>query len=144
MGSCGGRPPHSPRPPRRTVMASTSLVADPSAGTRRDGRTLAFAWLVTLVLSSLPAIVAAEAAGVRSAAAHWGTLAAAAPLAAVAWTWRPARPLRRYLLVALVVFCVGYLLPPLLAGSAGTGGPGPPRALRTKAVFVPGRAVWMR
>jgi membrane protease YdiL (CAAX protease family) len=125
-----------PETPGRTVMTSTSLVGDRSAGTRRNGRTLAFAWLVTLVLSSLPAIVAAEAAGVRSAAAHWGTLAAAAPLAAVAWTWRPARPLRRYLLVALVAFGVAYLLPPLLTGWAGTGGSALDRALVSKTLFI--------
>ena len=106
-------------------MTSTSPVRNRSAGTRWDGRTLALAWLVTLVLSSLPAIVAAEAAGVRPAAAYWGTLAAAGPLAAVAWTWRPARPLRRYLLVALVVFGVAYLLPPLLDGSEGNGDSAP-------------------
>ncbi len=117
-------------------MTSTSLVGNRSAGTRRNGRTLAFAWLVTLVLSSLPAIVAVEAAGVRSAAAHWGTLAAAAPLAAVAWTWRPARPLRRYLVVALVVFGVAYLLPPLLGGWAGTGGSALEQALASKTLFV--------
>src|SRR3712207_7987590 len=48
-----------------------------------SGRTLAFAWLVTLALSSLPAIVAVELAGVRPAAASWGTLAAAVPLTAL-------------------------------------------------------------
>jgi membrane protease YdiL (CAAX protease family) len=117
-------------------MTSTSLVGSRSAGVRRSGRTLAFAWLVTLVLSSLPAIVAVELAGVRPDAAHWGTAAAAVPLSALAWAWRPARPVRRYLLVMLVVFGVAYLLPALLGGWTGTGGSALSQALASKTVFL--------
>src|SRR3712207_3641696 len=95
-------------------MTSTSLVGNRSAGVQRSGRTLAFAWLVTLVLSSLPAIVAVELAGIGPAAAHGGTLAVAVPLAALAWTWRPARPVRRYLLVVLVVVATRGLGWPLI------------------------------
>ncbi len=58
-------------------MTSEALIGDRSAGVQRDRRTLAFTWLVTLILSSLPAIIAVELAGVRPAAAHWSTLAAA-------------------------------------------------------------------
>ncbi|MGR6964033.1 CPBP family intramembrane glutamic endopeptidase [Geodermatophilus sp. URMC 61] len=113
-----------------------SSIGGRSAGVTRDGRTLAFAWLVTLVLSSLPAITAVELAGVAPAAAHWSTLAAAAPLSAVAWTWPPARPVLRYLLVVLAAFCAAYLLPPLLGGWTGAGGSDLGRALFGKTVFL--------
>jgi membrane protease YdiL (CAAX protease family) len=102
-------------------MTSEALIGGRSAGVQHDRRTLAFTWLVTLILSSLPAIITVELAGVRPAAAHWFTLAAAAPVSAVAWIWRPARPVLRYLLVMLVVFCIAYLLPPLIGGWIGVG-----------------------
>jgi membrane protease YdiL (CAAX protease family) len=103
-------------------MTSVALDGGRSVVGRRDRRTLAFAWLVTLILSSLPAIVALEVAGVRPHAAHWGTLAAVVPLSAVAWTWRPARPVVPYLLVMIVVFGVAYLVPPLHDAWTAAGG----------------------
>ena len=102
---------------------------------RRDGRTLAFAWLVTLVLSSLPAILAVELAGAGPRAASWSAPGAAVALFVVAWTWRPARPLLRYLVVMAVVFCVAYLLPPLLSGVMG-GGSDLSDMLWNKTVFL--------
>ena len=102
---------------------------------RRDGRTLAFAWLVTLVLSSLPAILAVELAGADPRAASWSAPGAAVALFVVAWTWRPARPLLRYLVVMAVVFCVAYLLPPLLSGVMG-GGSDLSDMLWNKTVFL--------
>ena len=117
-------------------MTSEALIGDRSAGVQRDRRTLAFTWLVTLILSSLPAIIAVELAGVRPAAAHWSTLAAAVPVSAVAWMWRPARPVLRYLLVMLVVFCVAYLLPPLLGGWIGGGGSDLGHIFPSKTIFL--------
>ena len=103
---------------------------------RRDGRTLAFAWLVTLVLSSLPAIIAVELAGAGSRAASWSAPVAAVALFVVARTWRPARPLLRYLVVMAVVFCVAYLLPPLLSGVIGGGGSDLSDTLWSRTVFL--------
>lgn len=116
----------------------TSVTLDPggSASVQLDRRTVVFAWLLTLVLSSLPAIVAVELTGVRPAAAHWSTLVAVLPLSAVAWRWRPARPLLPYLLVMVIVFCVAYLLLPLLGGWIGGGGSDLSRAFYNKAIFV--------
>ncbi|WP_369256908.1 CPBP family intramembrane glutamic endopeptidase [Geodermatophilus amargosae] len=117
-------------------MTAVAPVGSRSARVRRDGRTLAFVWLVTLSLSSLPAILAVELAGVAPLAAHWVTLGAAPALAAVAWTWRPARPVARYLGVMVVVFCVAHLLPPLLGHLTAAGGSDLSRALATKTVFL--------
>jgi membrane protease YdiL (CAAX protease family) len=116
----------------------TSVALDDGGSTRvqLDRRTSAFAWLVTLCLSSLPAIVAVGLAGGRPATAHWWTLVAVVPLAAVALRWRPARPLRQYLLVMVVVFCVAYLLLPLLGGWITAGGSDLTRAFYNKTIFV--------
>jgi membrane protease YdiL (CAAX protease family) len=117
-------------------MTSVALNAGGSTRIQLDRRTLAFAWLVTLILSSLPAIIAVELVGVRPATAHWSTLVAVVPLSAVAWRWRPARPVLRYLLVMLVVFCVAYLLQPLLGGWMGAGGSDLTYAFYSKTIFV--------
>ncbi len=45
-------------------MTVVAPVGSRSARVQRDARTLAFAWLVTLILSSLPAIIAVELTGV--------------------------------------------------------------------------------
>jgi membrane protease YdiL (CAAX protease family) len=102
-------------------MTSVALDPDESASVRLDRRTVVFAWLVTLSMSSLPAIIAVELTDVRPVTAQWATLVAVVPLSAVAWRWRPARPVRRYLFVMLAVFCVAYLLLPLIGGWVGAG-----------------------
>jgi membrane protease YdiL (CAAX protease family) len=58
------------------------------------------------------------------------------PLLALVWFWSPSRPLRRYLLVMLVVFSVAYLLPPLLATWLPDHGPVLIQLLLSRTVFV--------
>jgi hypothetical protein len=65
-------------------MTAVAPVGSRSARVQRDGRTLAFVWLVTLSLSSFPAITAVELTGLAPLAAHRVTFGAAPALAAVA------------------------------------------------------------
>lgn len=90
--------------------APTSVVL---GTTDRDWRTLTTAWTGTLVLSRLPEIVLVEAMGFDSAPMPWLWLGSAGLLVVLAAVWRPARPLRNYFTVMVVVIAVAFFLRPL-------------------------------
>ena len=104
--------------------------------TTADARTTGLAWLATLALSSLPMIVLHRTVGLDPAAVSGWLLTAAVPVAVTARRWAPARPLRPYLLVLLPVFCVAYVLPPVLAVLPPADGSPLVRALVSKAAFL--------
>jgi membrane protease YdiL (CAAX protease family) len=94
------------------------------------------AWVLTLVLSGLPMILLAGVAKRPPASLSGWVLVGAIPLLALAWFWPPSRPLRRYALVMLAVFCVAYVLPPVIGDWLPEDGPALSRILLSKTVFV--------
>jgi membrane protease YdiL (CAAX protease family) len=123
-------------PPERTPEGKSEFEAPPVSALQRDGRTVAAAWVLTLVLSGLPMILLAGVVGTPPASLSGWVLVGAIPLLAIAWFWPPARPLRRYSVVMLAVFCVAYLLPPLLTGLLPNNGPVLGQLLLSRTIFV--------
>jgi membrane protease YdiL (CAAX protease family) len=120
----------------RTPEKKSESEVRPGFARQRDRRAVAAAWVLTLVLSGLPMILLSSVVGTSPGSLSGWVLISAIPLLVLAWFWPPARPLRPYSLVMLFVFCVAYLLPPLLSGLLPSEEPVLTQLLLSKTIFV--------